>query len=104
MVGPPKNRPPMSHRKTDLGIHPAILATIRPHGLGTLNLWNTEEYDSFELAPGAFVLALTYESITVPKKLIALVEGRSTYARVGLSMHQTAPWIQPGFSRDGADP
>ena len=33
MVGPPKNRPPMSHRKTDSGIHPAILATIRPHGL-----------------------------------------------------------------------
>jgi dCTP deaminase len=44
------------------------------------------------------VLALTHESITVPNNLIALVEGRSTYARVGLSMHQTAPWIQPGWS------
>ena len=30
--------------------------------------------------------------------MIARVEGRSTYARVGLSMHQTAPWIQPGWS------
>src|SRR5437867_12520812 len=30
--------------------------------------------------------------------MIALVEGRSTYARMGLSMHQTAPWIQPGWS------
>lgn len=29
--------------------------------------------------------------------MIALIEGRSTYARVGLSMHQTAPWIQPGW-------
>jgi dCTP deaminase len=66
--------------------------------LGTLNLWKTEERDYFELVPGAFVLALTHESITVPKSLIALVEGRSTYARVGLSMHQTAPWIQPGWS------
>ncbi len=66
--------------------------------LGTLNLWHTEERDSFDLSPGEFVLALTHESITVPKNLIALVEGRSTYARVGLSMHQTAPWIQPGWS------
>src|SRR5262249_43144926 len=48
--------------------------------------------------PGQFVLALTYESIKIPKHLIALVEGRSTYARLGLSMHQTAPWIQPGWS------
>jgi dCTP deaminase len=30
--------------------------------------------------------------------MIALIVGRSTYARVGLSMHQTAPWIQPGWS------
>ena len=41
---------------------------------------------------------MTYESIKVPKHMIALVEGRSTYARMGLSMHQTAPWIQPGWS------
>jgi dCTP deaminase len=53
---------------------------------------------SFKLPPNNFVLALTRESIRVPKHLIALVEGRSTYARLGLSMHQTAPWIQPGWS------
>ena len=34
----------------------------------------------------------------MPRNLIAMVEGRSTYARVGLSMHQTAPWIQPGWN------
>jgi dCTP deaminase len=75
--------------------------------LGALNLWDTKELkerdafgerEFFELAPGDFVLALTYESIAVPKHLIGLVEGRSTYARLGLSMHQTAPWIQPGWS------
>jgi dCTP deaminase len=47
--------------------------------------------------PGDLVLALTYESVTVPNNLIARVEGPSTYARVGLSMHHTAPWIQPGW-------
>ena len=74
--------------------------------VGALDLWATKELrakdelgdaETFTLEPGEFVLALTYESITVPRNLIALIEGRSTYARVGLSMHQTAPWIQPGW-------
>ena len=78
-------------------------------GLGTVantGLWKTRDLEaddgfdrpeSFEIHPGQFVLAKTYESITVPRNMIARVEGRSTYARVGLSMHQTAPWIQPGW-------
>jgi dCTP deaminase len=37
--------------------------------LGDLNLWVTEEKDSFELVPGEMVLALTHESITVPNNL-----------------------------------
>ncbi|MEO7143055.1 MAG: hypothetical protein ABI165_06070, partial [Bryobacteraceae bacterium] len=44
------------------------------------------------------VLGMTYESVSIPLDLIGLVEGRTTYARVGLSMHQTAPWIQPGWN------
>ena len=74
--------------------------------LSTLGLWQTREVgddalgkpETFEIAPRQFVLATTYESIKVPRNLIARVEGRSTYARFGLSMHQTAPWIQPGWS------
>jgi dCTP deaminase len=65
--------------------------------LGDLNLWKTEERDSYDLLPGKLVLALTHEAVTVPNNLIARVEGRSTYARVGLSMHHTAPWIQPSW-------
>lgn len=69
--------------------------------------WKTKELEEreihdkrepFTLEPNEFVLAMTHESITVPRSLIAMVEGRSTYARLGLSMHQTAPWIQPGWS------
>jgi dCTP deaminase len=52
---------------------------------------------TYVLEPGEFILALTHEHIWMPRNLIAMVEGRSTYARVGLSMHQTAPWIQPGW-------
>ena len=76
-------------------------------GIGAADLWSTitkrpkDEHgqpETYTLEPQAFILAMTYESIRVPRNLIARVEGRSTYARVGLSMHQTAPWIQPGWS------
>lgn len=75
--------------------------------LSTAGFWDTmdlpefnklQQRQTFDLEPGHFILGMTYESIKVPNNLIARVEGRSTYARVGLSMHQTAPWIQPGWS------
>ncbi len=77
-------------------------------GLGGISgIWETMELtprnafgqlNSFCLEPGEFILAMTHESIAIPRNMIALVEGRSTYARLGLSMHQTAPWVQPGWS------
>jgi dCTP deaminase len=79
-------------------------------GLGTIaksGLWSQAtlkekdvmgKREKFVLSPNEFILALTYETISMPRNLIGLVEGRSTYARVGLSMHQTAPWIQPGWN------
>jgi len=52
----------------------------------------------YSLQPGEFVLAHTLESITVPQKLGLLVEGRSTFARVGLTVVQTAMIVDPGHS------
>jgi len=75
--------------------------------LGKLGFWKTDtlkeqnefgHLNSFLLKPHHFVLGMTHESVTIPLDLIGLVEGRTTYARVGLSMHQTAPWIQPGWN------
>ncbi len=61
-------------------------------------LWEDQkDQERYELKPGEFVLAMTHESVSLPTNIIGRVEGRSTYARVGLSMHQTAPWIQPGW-------
>ena len=74
--------------------------------LATAGFWDTMELaerdplgnrQTFPLAPGEFILGFTYERIRVPHNLIALGEGRSTYARLGISMHQTAPWIQSGW-------
>jgi dCTP deaminase len=54
--------------------------------------------ETYTLDPEEFVLAQTYERIWIPRYLIAMVEGSSSYARAGLSMHQTAPWLQPGWN------
>lgn len=52
----------------------------------------------YPLQPGEFVLAHTLESVTVPLKLGLLIEGRSTFARVGLTVVQTAMIVDPGHS------
>ena len=54
--------------------------------------------ETYCLESGEFILALTHERIWIPRHMIAMVEGRSSYARAGLSMHQTAPWLQPGWN------
>jgi len=62
------------------------------------DLWNHEERDVFRLEPGKFVLAQTLERVSIPPDLVGFVEGRSSWARVGITIHVTAPKIDPGFS------
>ena len=59
---------------------------------------NLEKKETYTIDQGEFILAQTYERVWIPRDLIATVEGRSSYARAGLSMHQTAPWLQPGWN------
>lgn len=54
--------------------------------------------DMFVLRPGAFVLATTIETVTLGSSLLARVEGRSSLGRLGLAVHITAGFIDPGFS------
>lgn len=46
---------------------------------------------------GQFWLASTLEEFAVPTDLLMMVDGCSTLARRGLSIHQTAGLIDPGF-------
>ena len=53
--------------------------------------------ESFLLRPGDFALSYTLEYIRLPPYLAARVEGRSTLARLGISIHQTAPTVHATF-------
>jgi dCTP deaminase len=52
----------------------------------------------FILHPGEFVLASTYEVISLPDDLAGRLEGKSSLGRLGLLTHSTAGFIDPGFS------
>jgi dCTP deaminase len=53
--------------------------------------------EPFILHPGDFTLASTLEYIVIPNYLSARLEGRSTWGRVGLQIHSTAGFVDPGF-------
>ncbi len=54
--------------------------------------------EHFILHPGEFVLASTYEVITLPDDIAGRLEGKSSLGRLGLLTHSTAGFIDPGFS------
>jgi dCTP deaminase len=65
------------------------------------------EYDNFEIGgdpdgfymyPGEFYLGHTSETVTIPDDCAGLLIGKSTWGRLGLSIHNQAGWIDPGFS------
>jgi dCTP deaminase len=47
--------------------------------------------------PHMFVLASTVEKVTVPTCMVGVLDGKSTLARKGLKIHNTAGYIDPGF-------
>jgi dCTP deaminase len=49
--------------------------------------------EEFYLNPGEFVLAATYETIQTAPTILAILDGRSTIARLGLTVHITASII-----------
>ena len=57
-----------------------------------------EPNEFFILHPGEFVLASTYEVITLPDDIAGRLEGKSSLGRLGLLTHSTAGFIDPGFS------
>ena len=56
------------------------------------------EDNPYELQPGEFLLAATFEKVTVGASLGFLIEGRSTLARIGLTIVQTAMLVYPGHT------
>ena len=53
--------------------------------------------DPFMLHPGEFVLGSTLEHVEVPDDLVGRLEGKSSLGRIGLLIHSTAGYVDPGW-------
>lgn len=53
--------------------------------------------DPFILHPGEFVLGSTLERVRLPEDLVARLEGKSSLGRLGLLIHSTAGYVDPGW-------
>jgi len=56
-----------------------------------------DDEEPFILHPGELVLGSTLEVVSLPDDLVARLEGKSSLGRLGLLIHSTAGFIDPGF-------
>lgn len=61
-------------------------------------LVEANESEPFILHPGEFVLGATLETIGLADDVVARLEGKSSLGRLGLLIHSTAGFIDPGFT------
>jgi dCTP deaminase len=55
------------------------------------------EGEPFILHPGEFVLGSTRERVRIPEDMVARLEGKSSLGRLGLLIHSTAGYVDPGW-------
>ncbi|HXG40828.1 MAG TPA: dCTP deaminase [Candidatus Limnocylindrales bacterium] len=56
-----------------------------------------DDEEAFFLHPGEFVLGQTLEWVELPDDLVARLEGKSSLGRLGLLIHSTAGYVDPGW-------
>ena len=49
------------------------------------------------LHPGEFMLGSTHERVAIPADIVARLEGKSSLGRLGLLIHSTAGYVDPGW-------
>jgi dCTP deaminase len=54
--------------------------------------------EPYVLAPGSTIHGITREHISLPSDLCGFLEGRSRFARLGLMIHVTSAFVQPGVA------
>ena len=60
-------------------------------------LLRIDDDEPFILHPGEFVLGQTVEWVELPNDLVARLEGKSSLGRLGLLIHSTAGYVDPGW-------
>lgn len=64
---------------------------------GLMELVKASAEEPFVLHPGEFVLGTTIERIVLPDDIVGRLEGKSSLGRLGLLIHSTAGYVDPGW-------
>jgi dCTP deaminase len=64
---------------------------------GLMEMVGATAEEPFVLHPGEFVLGATIERIVLPGDIVARLEGKSSLGRLGLLIHSTAGYVDPGW-------
>lgn len=60
--------------------------------------YRLDEADEIALEPGEFYLGHTKEFVELPYDVAGLITGRSSVGRMGVIVHATAGFVDPGFA------
>jgi len=63
---------------------------------GYTKIIKLEDDEYLKLKPGEFITGITHEFVELPIELGGWIEGRSKFARIGLTVHATSGFIHPG--------
>jgi len=83
---------------TEFAEYPPGVGVIDPESPPPMYKERLVAKDGFLLKPQAFALGHTRETVTLTPGLAGFVDGRSSHARIGLLVHCTAGYIDPGFT------
>jgi dCTP deaminase len=76
-----------------------VLDPLKPESFaGNMRTITVPNGEAFIVQPGEFLLGVTQEKITLPDDMVARVEGRSSLGRLGIIVHSTAGFVDPGFA------
>jgi dCTP deaminase len=78
--------------------HRASAIDLREPPAGLTEEVVVPEEESFVIHPGEFCLGRTLEWVELPDDIVARIEGKSSLGRLGLIVHATAGFCDPGWT------
>jgi dCTP deaminase len=78
--------------------HRTAAIDLREPPTNLTELIEISDDEAFVIHPGEFVLGVTREWVSLPDDVVARIEGKSSIGRLGLIVHATAGFVDPGFA------
>jgi dCTP deaminase len=78
--------------------HRAAAIDLRDPPTNLTEQVEVDDGEAFVIHPGEFVLGRTLEWVELPDDVVSRIEGKSSVGRLGLIVHATAGFVDPGFS------